>query len=123
MIQAMWIGTVMVVGGLMGLRQGWRRQMADTAGCALALGLAHWQYPRLVPYVETMWPAPPTAARQMAPVYLFVALYGLAHAVISLYVPDGKGPAGRRWIGGIIGAVQAGLLAVLALVTLPYLLR
>jgi uncharacterized membrane protein required for colicin V production len=115
MAQIMWIGTVMVVGGLVGLRRGWRRQAADAGGCVAALALACWQYPRVVPHVEILWPI--LAIPQVALLYLFTGLYGLWHALVSLYVPDDRGSAPRRWIGGLIGAAQAGVLAIL-LITL-----
>jgi uncharacterized membrane protein required for colicin V production len=129
----MWIGAVTLVGGLLGLRRGWRRQAADAGGCAVALGLACWQYPRIVPYVQMVWPAlsPSTplrinrvagkgpAVQQVALVYLFAALYGLLHILVSLYVPDGQGPRARRWVSGLVGAARSGTLALLALVFLP----
>ena len=125
MVRAMWIGAVTLVGGLLGLRWGWRRQAADAGGCAVALGLACWQYPRIVPYVQMMWPAlsrvagKGPAVQQVALVYLFAALYGLLHILVSLYVPDGQEPRARRWVSGLVGAAQSGTLALLALVLLP----
>ncbi len=121
MMKAMWIGAVTVVGGLVGLRHGWRRQAVDAAGCAVALALAYWQYPRIVPYVRALWPvwkiaAGGTAVREIALGYLFVVLYGLSHVLVSVYVPDDAGSASdRRWLSGVIGAAQAGALAVLTL--------
>ncbi len=133
MIQGLWIGAVTLVGWLAGLRRGWRRQVADAGGCAAALGLACWQYPRMVPYVQAVWPAlsPSTSlrmnspagggsVRQVALVYLFAALYGLLHLLVSLYVPDGQRPGARRWVSGLIGAVQAGTIATLAVTFLPH---
>jgi hypothetical protein len=46
--RVMWVVSVMLVGGLVGLRRSWRRQVVDAVGCATALGLACWQ-----PYVLT----------------------------------------------------------------------
>jgi len=120
-----WIGAVALVGGLVGLCRAWRRQAVDAGGCAVALGLACWQYPRLVPYVQALWPGLSgtetggLAGRQVALVYLFAVLYGLARVLIPLYVPDDRRTGDRRWVAGLIGAVQAGTLAVLAVVFLP----
>jgi VanZ family protein len=60
------------------------------------------------------------AVRQVALVYLFAALYGLFHVLVSLYVPGSRGTRARRWIAGLIGAIQAGTLATLAVLLLPY---
>ena len=107
----------MLVGGLIGLRRGWRRQMADAGGCVAALVLARWQYPRLVPHVQSVSPALGRAAGQIALVYLFVVLYGLLHVLVALYVPDGRRANPGRWLAGLLGAAQSALLAtsVLAL--------
>lgn len=111
----------MLVGGLAGLRREWRRQAADVGACAVALGLACWQYPRMVPYVQVIWPAmsgakgDEPAVRQVTLVYLFAVLYGLLHVLVSLYVPDSQRPGVRRWVSGLIGAVQAGTMAVIFL--------
>ncbi len=124
--KAMWVGSIMIIGGLASLRWGWRRQAVDAAGCAAALMVACWQHPRLAPYVRIMWPASSqslasdAAARQIALVYLFVALYGLSHVLISVYVPDGKKVGNRRWVSGVIGAVQAGVLSIVSLTILPH---
>jgi|GEM_PF-3025922 len=121
MVRGLWIGSVILVGGLIGLRRGWRRQVADAGGGAAALALAGWQYPRLVPYVRTLWPAlgsilgTGAASRQVALVYLFAVLYALWHALVSLYVTDNQGARSRRWTAGLLGAAQAGALAILAL--------
>lgn len=117
MMQGLWVGAIMLVGGFTGLRRGWRRQAADAGGCAVALALACWQYPRMVPYVQAMWEGP--AVRQMALIYLFAVLYGLLHVLVSLYVPEGQEPGGRRWPAGLIGATQTGVLITLTLTLLP----
>ena len=117
MSRLLWIGAVMIVGGLAGLRRGWRRQAADAGGCAAALALAFWQHRRVVPYVETVCKAP--LADRAALVYLFAALYGLLHVLVSLYVPGRRSPGPRRWLSGLIGATQAGTLAALTLALLP----
>lgn len=119
MTHGMWIGTVMLVGGLIGLRRGWRRQMADAGGCVAALVLARWQYPRLVPYVQSVCPALGRAAGQVALVYLFVVLYGLLHVLVAPYVPYDPRTASRHWLAGLLGAAQSALLATLALALLP----
>lgn len=119
MVQVMWIGAVALVGGLVSLRRGWRRQAADAGGCAAALALACWQYPRMVTYVQEVWQGP--AIRQVALVYLFAVLYGLLHVLVSLYVPeDRQRSRDKRWISGVIGAAQAVVLATLATTHLPY---
>jgi uncharacterized membrane protein required for colicin V production len=121
MVRGLWIGSVILVGALIGLRRGWRRQVADAGGGAAALALAGWQYPRLVPYVRALWPAldrtlgTGAAVRPVALLYLFAVLYGLLHALVSLYVPDNQGARSRRWTAGLLGAGQAGVLATLAL--------
>ena len=108
----------MLVGGLVGLRQGWRRQAVDAGGCLAALALAWWQYPRLLPYVRVMWSGP--AARQVALVYLFVVLYGLLRVLMSQHLPERCNPDTKSWGAGLIGAGQAGALALLAVVFLPH---
>lgn len=126
MVQGLWIAALMLVGGLAGLRKGWRWRAIDAGGCAAALALACWQYPRMVDYVQAISPAlsatagEGSAARQVALVYLFTALYGLLHVLLSLYVPDDKCPRARRWAAGLIGAIQAGTLTTLAITFLPY---
>jgi len=112
MSRLLWVGTVMVVGGLAGLRRGWRRQAVDAGGCAAALALALWQHQRMAPYVEAVWEAPLADRAALA------ALYGLLHVLVALYVPDRRGPGARRWLSGLIGATQAGTLAALALALL-----
>ena len=118
MAQTMWIGAVALVGGLAGLRHGWRRQAADAIGCLAALTLAYWQYPRLTPHIRALWKVP--AVPQATLIYLFAALYGLWHILVSLYAPDRKRTRDRRWGSGLIGAAQAGVLALLALLLLPH---
>jgi hypothetical protein len=117
MVQGLWVGAAMLVGGLAGLRRGWRRQTADAAGCAAALVLACWQHGSVLPYVHMICAGP--ATRQVALVYLFAVLYGLLHVLASLYVPSSQRPEARRWIAGLIGAGQAGVLAVLTISLLP----
>jgi uncharacterized membrane protein required for colicin V production len=117
MVQELWVGAAMLVGGLAGLRRGWRRQAADTAGCAAALALARWQHGRVLPYVQLIWAGP--AIRQVALVYLFAVLYGLLRVLASLYVPSSRRPEAGRWIAGLIGAGQAGVLAMLTMTLLP----
>lgn len=116
MIKGMWIGALALVGALLGLRHGWRQQLLDALGCAGALALAWWQYPRLMPYVRAMWRGP--ALAQATFVYLFCALYGLFHVLAELYAPahrpDQQETLDTRWIGGLIAAIQVGGLAVLA---------
>jgi len=114
----MWIGAVALVGGLAGLRHGWRRQAADAAGCLAALALAYWQHPRLATHVQALWKVP--AVPQMTLLYLFAALYGLWHLLVSLYIPGDQRPAPTRWMSGLIGAAQAGVLALLAVLFLPH---
>jgi len=106
------------VGGLVGLRQGWRRQAADAGACAASLGVACWQYPRLLPYVQAVWQGP--AIPQVALVYLFVVLYGLSRVLMSQYLPERYNPDTKRWAAGLIGAGQAGTLAFLAVAFLPH---
>ena len=117
MSNLLWVGAVMLVGGLAGLRRGWRRQAADAGGCVAALALALWQHQRVVPYVEAVWKAP--LGDRAALVYVFAALYGLLHVLVSLYIPDRRSPGARRWLSGLIGATRAGTLAALALALLP----
>jgi len=114
----MWIGAVALVGGLAALRRGWRQQVADAVGCLAALGVAWWQYPRLLPHIHLVWPT--LAIPQVTMVYLFAALYGLWHILVSLYIPDNQRPEPTRWMVGLIGAAQAGVLALLAVLFLPH---
>lgn len=131
-----WIAAATIAGGLIGLCQGLRRQAADAGACAVALGLAWWQWPRLAPYVLALWPAlgaaswpgtgvgnvaavGPPAVRPVALAYLFAVLYGLFHALVALYVPGERRRGPARWVAGLLGALQAGGLATLAVAFLP----
>jgi len=116
--QAMWIGSVALVGGLAGLRRGWRWQAADAAGCLIALTVAWWQHPRLASCVRALWKGP--AVAQVTLIYLFAVLYGLWRLLISLCAPNSNRSRDKRWASGLIGAAQAGALATLAVTTLPY---
>jgi len=116
----LWIASITLVGWLLGLRRGWRRQMWEAVACAAALTLACWQYPRLTPFVRMLWPAANgSVARPVALVYLFATGYGLAHALMTLYAPDRSTPQPRCWLAGLIGATQAAILAYLAVFWLP----
>jgi uncharacterized membrane protein required for colicin V production len=112
MLWGMWVGSVALVGGLIGLRRGWRRQILDAVGCAAALGLACWQYPRMAPYVQIVWPVPDV--RKAVLIYLFTVLYGLWCFLVSQYVSSDPGTGSKRWAAGLVGAVQAGALALLS---------
>lgn len=116
-----WTLSVALIGGLIGLRREWRRQAADAVGCLVALGLAYWQYPRMVPFVRAFWPDLDAAAQPVALIYLFAALYGPFHLLLSLYVPPRTTLLSRRWVGGVIGAAQAGTIAALSIIILPRL--
>ena len=144
MERVLWIGSIALVGGLVGLRRGWRRQAADAAGCLVALGLAYWQHPQLVPAVRAIWGDLAGAARPVALGYLFAVLYALVQVLLPLFgrenlgrdwppggsrngnaderhVPDAQRASERRWLGGVIGALQAGMVAALSIVMLSRL--
>lgn len=120
-VRALWVASVMIVGWLVGLRRHWRRQLADAIGCVSALGLAYWQHPRIAPYIGTIWPDLDSAVRPVALIYLFVVLYGLTRILLELYVPRRGVSTHRRWLGGLITALEAGAIATLSLTVLPHL--
>jgi hypothetical protein len=116
--QVMWIVSMAIVGGLVGLHQCWRRQAADAVSCMIALGLACWQHPRIASYIRLIWPE---LEAPVAVIYLFAAIYGLLRLLLSIYIPQQTMPRGRSWLGGLIGAAEAGGLAALSIVILPRL--
>jgi hypothetical protein len=108
------------LGGLAGLGRDWRRQAAEVCGCVVALALAWWQRFQFSAYVCALWPVieDTRSARIVAAAYLFAALYGLWRVLISLYT-SGLEPRTGRWTAGLLGALQAGALAWLAIVLPP----
>ena len=116
-MKVMWIAAMTLAGGLMGMNKGWHRQLCDAFGCAVALAVACWQYPRVAPYVRLIWGD--VAPRQVALIYLFVAMYELLRALIWPVVPSDGDLDHRRWAAGLGGALQAGVLATLAILLLP----
>ena len=114
--QVMWIISASIVGGLVGLHRSWRRQAADAVSCVVALGLACWQHPRIIFYVRLIWPGLGNAVQLVALLYLFAALYGLSRLLVSLYLPQRTSSKSRCWLIGLIGATEAGAIAVLSIV-------
>jgi len=97
-----WIAAL--AGSLLGYRRGVRRQLTDAAICVLSLGLAYWQYPRMVPVLYRLVPG----------------------CTATAYLPRTPRSHGRRWWnwgGALIGGVQGGLLVqgVLTLVETHFL--
>lgn len=105
-----WIAAL--AGGTVGYRRGVRRQLTDAAICVLSLGLAYWQYPRMVPVPCRLVPGYDNLSL-FSFVYLFVVLYALWGLTATAYLPRTPRSHGCRWWnwgGALIGGVQGGLL-------------
>lgn len=116
-----WVAAL--AGSLVGYRRGVRRQLTDAAICVLSLGLAYWQYPRMVPVLYRLVPGCDNVLL-FSFVYLFVVLYALWGLTATAYLPRTPRSHGRRWWnwgGALIGGVQGGLLVqgVLAFFQVP----
>jgi hypothetical protein len=119
-IQALWVASMMLVGGLVGLRRTWRHQAIRSGGTLVALALAYRQHPRVVPHIRLIWPTLGSAARPVALLYLLGTIYGFAHAIASLYALRRTAPTSRRWLSGLIGAAEVGAIAVLSIAALSH---
>ncbi len=116
-----WIAAL--AGSLVGYRRGVGRQLTDAAIGALSLGLAYWQYPRMIPVLRRLMPGYDNVPL-FSFVYLFVVLYALWGLTATAYLPRTPRSHGRRWWnwgGALIGGVQGGLLVqgVLAFFQVP----
>jgi len=106
-----WI--VALAGSVLGYRRGVRRQLTDAAICILSLGLARWQYPRMIPVLHRLMPGCDNVSL-FSFVYLFVVLYVLWGLTVAAYLPRTLRSPERRWWhwgGALIGGLQGGLLA------------